>query len=160
MFNSDDAGFPTEGGVGGFSRSRVRRFWRKVKKREPDQCWLWTGATDRHGYGVVSVRVDEGVYRNRMARRIAYELVYGLLPEGVILLSTCHMHWCVNPEHHYLGNDVDRQRGGAEVEWERAVDVLDRLYIIELRHGRRATLQQIAEEVGLTIGQVRYVLDG
>lgn len=135
-----------------------RRFWRKVKQRGPDDCWLWTGATDRRGYGVVSVRVGEGAYRNRMARRIAYELEYGRLADGVLLLSTCDHRWCVNPDHHYPGNPMPLSSEEVEVRPARAIDILDRVQIIRYRRMRRATLAQLAQEMGYTTRQVKRAL--
>ena len=31
-------------------------FWSKVSVAGPDDCWLWTGATNDYGYGQINVR--------------------------------------------------------------------------------------------------------
>ena len=34
-------------------RTLAERFWEKVDKRGPDECWLWTAAKKDGGYGVM-----------------------------------------------------------------------------------------------------------
>ena len=31
--------------------TEIERFWAKVDKRGPDDCWEWTGRRYEHGYG-------------------------------------------------------------------------------------------------------------
>ena len=45
------------------------RFWSKVEKT--DTCWLWTGATDQTGYGVLITARERGW--NATPRRIEGE---------------------------------------------------------------------------------------
>ena len=55
------------------------RFWAKVDKGGPDECWLWTGALSR-GYGNLVI----GHSGNRYAHRVAWELMVGPYPSGCI----------------------------------------------------------------------------
>lgn len=71
------------------------RFWRKVQK-DPGPCWLWTGAKDRWGYGKIKIGVGRG---QRVAHRVAYELLVGAIPEGLELDHLCRNKSCVNPAH-------------------------------------------------------------
>lgn len=71
---------------------RTARFWSKVELGEG--CWLWRGATNRHGYGIFGV-----LGRSRMAHRIAYELSVGPIPEGLTIDHLCRNHACVRPGH-------------------------------------------------------------
>ena len=66
-------------------------FWDRVD-RTPT-CWNWTGALDR-GYGVVK---RHG--RKQPARRYAWELVNGPVPNGKQLACTCCNRRCVRIEH-------------------------------------------------------------
>ena len=68
------------------------RFWAKVDKT--GECWLWTGARDRRGYG--SVGIDG---RTRIAYRVAYEWLVGAIPAGLELDHLCRNPSCVNPAH-------------------------------------------------------------
>lgn len=69
------------------------RFWAKVQRGGPTECWLWT-ASRSDGYGHFHVS------RARMpAHRYAYELLVGPIPEGLILDHLCRVRHCVNPAH-------------------------------------------------------------
>lgn len=74
----------------------TERFWRKVKK-EPgeDGCWLWQGARDSHGYGILTIRG-----RNYMAHKISWETANNAkVPRDYVLLHTCDVPLCLNPRH-------------------------------------------------------------
>ncbi len=70
------------------------RFWAKVDKGGPDECWLWTGALSR-GYGNLVI----GHSGNRYAHRVAWELMVGPIPERMHLDHRCREKRCVNPDH-------------------------------------------------------------
>jgi hypothetical protein len=78
------------------------RFWAKVNKDGPipahrpelGSCWLWTAATDRKGYGVF--RLAGKLIK---AHRVAYELIIGPFPAGLLPDHCCRNHGCVNPAH-------------------------------------------------------------
>ena len=72
-------------------QSTLQRFWSYVDKLGPtadhldSRCWIWTGGTNRNGYGRFSF---DG--RTVFAHRFSYLLGSGELPEQV-------MHQCNNP---------------------------------------------------------------
>lgn len=74
------------------------RFWSKVQFGDWMDCWIWTAHTDRKGYGRFQL---DGV--NRMAYAVAYELLVGPIPEGLVLDHVkgwgCTSTLCVNPLH-------------------------------------------------------------
>ena len=55
------------------------------------ECILWTGRVGSHGYGHVN--------RERLAHRVAYELVNGPVTDGLIVHHDCGNKLCVNPKH-------------------------------------------------------------
>lgn len=76
------------------------RFWPKVDVRGNEECWLWTGSqsnTKRSSYG----KISEGGHAGRIlqAHRVAYELTYGPIPEGLHIDHLCRVMLCVNPRH-------------------------------------------------------------
>lgn len=72
----------------------AERLWRWVDKS--DGCWTWTGASSR-GYG----RIDSGPpeHRSLRAHRVAYELLVGPIPTGMVLDHLCRNTLCVRPTH-------------------------------------------------------------
>src|SRR5450755_3951408 len=68
------------------------RFWARVDK-QTDGCWVWTGAL-RTGYGTLSVSG-----KNVPAHRFSYELLVGIIPDGLQIDHLCRNRACVNPEH-------------------------------------------------------------
>ena len=73
------------------------RFAEKVSVAD-DGCWTWTASADQKGYGFfwVGTRTSGGMQR---AHRVAYELLVGPIPAGLVLDHLCRNRRCVNPTH-------------------------------------------------------------
>lgn len=96
-------------------------------------CVLWTGCVDRDGYGITS---DDG--KKTRAHRAAYRIAKGDIPEKMQVCHKCDTPACVNPDHLFLGTNLDN-------------------YEDSLRKGRRARGQNVGRGK-LTEEQVREIL--
>ncbi len=51
------------------------RFWPKVKKGDPEECWEWTASKNDGGYGIIGLGTrQQGTER---AHRVSWELHFG-----------------------------------------------------------------------------------
>jgi hypothetical protein len=78
------------------------RFWHKVDRAGPDDCWLWKGTKPAFGHGQISFGGGP-IY----AHRFAWEEVNGPIPHGMCALHKCDVPHCVNPSHLFLGTRED-----------------------------------------------------
>lgn len=58
-------------------------------------CWIWTGTTNRAGYGHLHV----GNNKLKYAHRVSYEAFIGPIPDGFVIDHLCKVPSCVNPGH-------------------------------------------------------------
>lgn len=82
-----------------------QRFWKKVDKRAPNECWPVRGGWKRYG----TMRIP-GENRNAGLHRIAYELLVGPIPNGMLVMHACDNPRCCNPAHLGIGSGLDNQR--------------------------------------------------
>jgi hypothetical protein len=79
----------------------MERFWSKVDKRGPDECWEWRGHRLRAGYGRFgrAGRFPCG----QSAHRISWFLTNGPIPDGFVIRHSCDNPPCCNPAHLIAG---------------------------------------------------------
>lgn len=92
-----------------------QKFWTLLTKIEPTGCLVWTKGKCHDGYGNVYA-----FGKNTGTHRVAWMLTHGPIPEGMKVLHHCDNPPCCNPDHLFLGTDMDntvdkcskgRQRG-------------------------------------------------
>jgi hypothetical protein len=71
------------------------RFWQKVKKAGPDECWEWTSPPNERGYGCLWTKITSSF----PAHKLSLILHGGTVPNGMVVDHTCRNKICVNPNH-------------------------------------------------------------
>lgn len=87
------------------ARTVDQRFWEKVAKRGPDECWNWTASLLTDGYG--NFRYQGKAWP---AHRWLWAQTHGPIPQGLVVRHTCDNPPCVNPAHHLLGTNADNKQ--------------------------------------------------
>jgi hypothetical protein len=83
------------------------RFWSKVGEAPALSCWPWLASLNDSGYGQIMISG-----RPHRAHRIAWELLRGEIPEGLVSDHLCRNRSCVNPWHlELVTNEENINRG-------------------------------------------------
>lgn len=106
------------------------RFLRKVKQGEG--CWLFTASLNRLGYGQFGI--SGKVHK---AHRVAWRIFQGEIPAGMSVLHKCDVRNCVNPDHLFLGTQLDNMRD---------CKAKGRLVLPAPRHGEQNHMSKLTQE--------------
>ena len=64
------------------------------------RCWVWEGAIQRNGYGVIGIgSLTDGSRRMEYVHRVSYSLFVGPIPEGLQIDHLCSNKRCLQPDH-------------------------------------------------------------
>jgi len=131
-------------------------------------CWLWQKYRHRLGYGVMNLNG-----RLEQAHRAAWLILVAQIPTGMQLNHRCHVRHCVNPDHLYLGTQVDNMRDmEASGRAKRAVGskngvaklTEDQAREIRVRaiaaNGKKGHVKAICAEFGICASLVRQIRRG
>lgn len=82
---------------------RVEEFWSRVTiPQDKEQCWLWNGYTNSKGYGWFHVN---GV--RWFVHRLSWKWHNGQIYRKLLVLHSCDIPLCVNPNHLRQGTFQD-----------------------------------------------------
>ena len=141
----------------------VARFWSKVDKHGPNDCWEWTEGRNQKGYG----QFHDCNNRPYRAHRVAFAVSYG--DTELLVLHDCDNPACCNPAHLYAGTHDDNRcdcvdRGRAAVcrgeDNSCAKLTEDDVRAICALRNDGWILREIAKEYGISYGQVGRICRG
>lgn len=153
-----------------------RRFDSKYRKLD-NGCWEWTACIGNTGYGEIRIN-----WKRYYAHRASWLIHNGEIPEGsdyhgMCVLHKCDNRKCVNPDHLFLGTNVEniadsmaknRRKGiprnrkapytQQEIENRRRVKSFERQAIRDLyRNG--ITKTQLTKKYGVSYGTIKIILE-
>lgn len=132
--------------------SDLFRFWAKVEKRGPADCWLWTSAAIPFGHGQFTLGKRPNA-RPYYAHRISWTLAHGSIPAGLQVCHTCDTPKCVNPAHLFLGTQLDNLRDASRkgrLSLARKSNRANKAKAIDLYRAGGLTQRQIADACGVS----------
>lgn len=128
----------------------------------PEACWLWTGARDKDGYGIVWV--NEQHRGKRAARFILAEALGRQLEPNEFACHTCDCPPCCNPQHLFPGsaalNHEDMARKGRRVKTGPKPKISDE-QLLQIRSrltGRRGEQKELAKEFGVSRSLISLIV--
>lgn len=140
-------------------------FWSSINRPSPHSCWLWQGTVAGGGYGQIRWRGIK-VY----VHRLAYELTYGSIPDGLLVRHKCDTPLCCNPSHlepgTYLENAHDRDSRGrgrdqkGEGNKHAKLSARSVASIRNLYAGGSHTHHELAQMFGVSAGQIGRIVRG
>jgi hypothetical protein len=149
------------------------RFWPKVDKRTPDECWPWVSTKDRDGYGQFGVMLYHKGWWQLRAHVVSFNFATGLWPDkGQEICHSCDNPSCVNPAHLFLGspkvNKQDSIKKRRHAYGERhGMHKLTEEQVRAIKHeyfclpsgpsGRRTGITELAEKYGINKNHVTSI---
>ena len=151
-------------------QSLADRFEAKVERIPFMGCWVWMGAANKHGYGLIGRgRRGDG---NEKAHRAAYRLYRGDIPEKKIMLHKCGNPNCVNPWHLEPGthkeNSADMIRMGRHFQPDNSCEnakwrKLNSEAVLDIRAhkgGKKGTGTVLAQKYGVSKSAIYRIWEG
>lgn len=141
----------------------AERFWSKVDRRGPDECWPWTAARFEHRGGYGAFGIARKVYK---ASRVAWALGNGkpLPSPQEMVLHSCDNPPCCNPRHLSLGgpqrNAIESYHRNGRVAANRKLTPEIARTITTTYSGARGEIAAMAQTYGVSEAAVRHIVRG
>ena len=149
-----------------YTADTLARFWDKVDKRDPDECWPWMASCDkRSGYGWFRLG-----NKMRKAHAVAWLIAGNDLPPRKVVRHTCDNPPCVNVGHLLIGsqadNVADREARGrrkppcGELNGQARLVVAQVVEIKSLNEADWPGTKEVAAQYGVSVGAINDIIKG
>lgn len=130
----------------------------KIAVDQATGCHVWMGATHEFGYGIIGLGGrSAGVGKTH---RVAYAIAHGEIPEGKMVLHECDNPPCCNPDHLFLGTQLDNMRDmSRKGRHSRPAAKLSEDQVRQVRKAKREgeTNKSISRRFGIMPRQIRRI---
>lgn len=113
----------------------IDRLWEKTEV-DDNGCWVFYEARLPHGYG--QIRISNS--KTERVHRVSWKIHCGKIPEGINVLHNCDNPPCWNPDHLWLGTQlenvhdcIDKNRFRTSVGDDNPKCILNEIKVFEIR---------------------------
>lgn len=139
-------------------------FWSKVDIKGSNECWPYKEGKNEDGYG--TFKAKDGHVR---AHRYSYELTYGPIDSGKVILHECDNPPCCNPLHLKQGTQaqniydmVEKKRHRCPEGSNHAHSKLTNEIVLAIRSeytGKKGEQTWIGNKYGITSANVKAIVE-
>lgn len=118
----------------------------------PDDCWEWIGSINpKTGYGK-----KQWHGRAEMAHRWMWMMLFGIIPDGMVINHKCSNRKCVNPHHLEVVTPAENCRHGKATKLSE--DLVRRLR--KRSPMPRKVRRRVAQRIGISESHLNAVIRG
>lgn len=144
----------------------LERFERKIFFASPDGCWYWTAGVNTGGYGRIFIKKIGGKKERMLAHRLSFLLYKGEISQGLLVCHSCDNPLCVNPDHLFLGTQLDnvrdrdnKGRRPAPIGSKNNSAKINEYDVLEIRNMRsqKISYKEISDRYGLSVVTIKNI---
>lgn len=132
--------------------------------RRVNDCLIWLGGVDHYGYGRITIE-----HKRYRVHRVMYEMVYNPIPDNKVIMHSCDIPNCVEPEHLSVGTQYEnimdafrKGRNGSAYGEKQSNTILTAEKVIAIReeHKRYHSLKELAKKYGVSVSSINQIVRG